>query len=246
MKTGPDIARIAALLGDPARANLLTALMGGRALTSSELALEAGVTRQTISSHLARLADAGLIVDRRQGRHRYWTIADETVAALLESVMGLAARLGATRVRTGPKEPALRKARICYDHLAGEFGVRLHEASIARGHLEVRADGLGLTPEGSRFFTAFGIDLDELAGSRRPLCRACLDWSLRRSHLAGALGAACLTRILDQGWARREKQSRIIAFSPAGEQKFLALFDPRTDKMADQILPGTRPTYQSA
>ncbi len=224
MKTGPDIARIAALIGDPARANLLTALLGGRALTSSELAVEAGVTRQTISSHLAKLSEAGLIVDRRQGRHRYWTLADDEVAHLLEAVMGLAARIGATRVRTGPKEPALRKARICYDHLAGEYGVMLHQSAITRGYFVPGTSGLDLTDAGHRFFCDFGIEIDPLRQQRRPLCRECLDWSMRRSHLAGSLGAACLARILEQGWAKREKQSRIIAFTPPGERRFLALF----------------------
>ncbi|NNG02830.1 MAG: winged helix-turn-helix transcriptional regulator, partial [Inquilinus sp.] len=125
MKTGPDIAHVAALLGDPARANMLTALMSGRALTASELASEAGVTPQTASAHLARLQQGGLVVPRKQGRHRYYALTGEDVAAVLEALMGLAARTGHLRTRTGPKDPALRRARVCYDHLAGELGVRM-------------------------------------------------------------------------------------------------------------------------
>ncbi|MFO1165925.1 MAG: winged helix-turn-helix domain-containing protein [Paracoccus sp. (in: a-proteobacteria)] len=134
MKDGPDIARVAALIGDPARANMLTALMGGRALTASELAQEAGVTAQTASSHLARLAEGGLIRQRKQGRHRYHQLASAEVAALLESLMGLAAGAGHLRRRPGPRDPAMRRARVCYDHLAGEMGTTMFESMLARGY----------------------------------------------------------------------------------------------------------------
>src|ERR1700729_4512187 len=125
MKAGPDIAMIAALVGDPARANMLTALMTGRALTASELAHEAGVTPQTASSHLAKLEAGGLIEQEKQGRHRYFRLSGPDVAGLLEVIEGVAARAGHMRVRMGPKDPALRRARIWYDHLAGYFGVQL-------------------------------------------------------------------------------------------------------------------------
>ncbi|MGL5445792.1 MAG: ArsR/SmtB family transcription factor [Rhabdaerophilum sp.] len=225
MRHGPDIARLASLIGDPARANILGALMSGMALTSSELAQEAGVTPQTIASHLGKLADAGLIIARQQGRHRYWALADAEVARLLEGIMGLAGHLGTTRTRPGPRDPQLRKARICYDHLAGEFGVQLHEAAIAVGALRAGADGLVPGEKANAFFAPLGIQCEELTRGRRIFCRECLDWSMRRSHLAGALGAACLSRILALGWARREAQSRVIAFTPDGERRFLSLFD---------------------
>lgn len=225
MRHGPDIARIASLIGDPARANILGALMGGMALTSSELAEEAGVTPQTIASHLAKLADAQLIIARQQGRHRYWALADAEVARLLEGIMGLADHLGAIRTRPGPKDPHMRKARICYDHLAGEFGVKLHEAAIATGALQAGADGLVPGDKADAFFAPLGIRCEDLAHGKRIFCRECLDWSMRRSHLAGALGAACLSRVLALGWARREAQSRVIAFTPDGERRFLHLFD---------------------
>ena len=125
MKAGPDISRIAALVGDPARSNMLTALMTGRALTASELAHQAGVTPQTASSHLSKLEAGGLVEQEKQGRHRYFRLSDPDVAAVLEGLEGLAARAGHMRVRTGPKDPALRHARVCYDHLAGDLGVQM-------------------------------------------------------------------------------------------------------------------------
>lgn len=226
MRHGPDIARLASLIGDPARAAILGALMGGMALTSSELAYEAGVTPQTAASHLGKLADAGLITPRQQGRHRYWAIADAEVARLIESMMGLAGHLGAARTRPGPKDAQLRKARICYDHLAGQFGVKLHEAAIASGALRASAEGLVPGDKADHFFSPLGIRCEALIRERRGFCRECLDWSMRRSHLAGALGAACLSRILALGWAKREAQSRVIHFTQAGERQFLSLFDP--------------------
>lgn len=130
MKYGPNIAAIAAMIGDPARANMLTALLNGAALTASELALEANVTKQTASSHLNKLADAGLVAVEAQGRHRYYRLADADVAGLLETLMGVAARAKALRTRPGPKEPALRHARLCYDHLAGDLGVALFDSFL--------------------------------------------------------------------------------------------------------------------
>ncbi|RCW88934.1 ArsR/SmtB family transcription factor [Paracoccus lutimaris] len=223
MKDGPDIARIAALIGDPARANMLTALMGGRALTASELAQEAGITAQTASSHLARLAEGGLIGQRRQGRHRYHQLASAEVAALLEALMGFAAGAGHLRRRPGPRDPAMRRARVCYDHLAGEMGTIMFESMLARGHL-VRADEtIVLTDAGRDFARAF-LQAEPGGKSRAPLCRECLDWSERRSHLAGQMGRAMLGRMTDLGWARRQSDSRVIRFSPEGERQFHAMF----------------------
>lgn len=220
MKTGPDIAMIASLMGDPARANMLMILFNGMALTASELATEAGVTPQTASSHLAKLVDGGLLVLRKQGRHRYYQLANSEVATMIEGMMGLAQRVGHMRARTGPKEPALREARVCYDHLAGDRAVALFDSLVERKALDVASDGLSLTPVGERFIVDFGVDLDAARASRRPLCLACLDWSSRRSHLAGSLGAALLQRFQDIGWARREKDSRVVRFSPKGAAEF--------------------------
>lgn len=224
MRSGPDIARVAALIGDPARANILEALMAGKALTSGELANEAGITPATASTHLGKLEAAGLIAVAQQGRHRYWRLAHHEVAEILETLSGLAARSGHLRTRTGPKEPALRKARICYDHLAGAYGVMLYAALQRRQAFIVDGAGIDLAPKGREFCIEFGIDLAPLTAARRPLCRDCLDWSERRSHLAGGLGAALLARIQDLGWARRAPDSRVIAFTSPGERAFLKTF----------------------
>ena len=216
MSEGPNIARIAMLIGDPARSEMLSALMGGQALTATELAAVAHVTKQTASAHLSKLVDARLVGVEAQGRHRYFRLADDDVARLLENLMGVAFRAGAVRLKAGPREPALRSARMCYDHLAGDHGVQLLDALLARRLVRVNGEGLTLTRAGSAFFRAFGIDVATLARSRRSLCRRCLDWSVRRHHLAGALGAAMLQRMFALGWARRAKDSRVVLFTGAG------------------------------
>jgi DNA-binding transcriptional ArsR family regulator len=224
MKDGPNIVGIAALIGDHARAEILTALMAGQALTATELAEVAGVTKQTISSHVARLLDARLISVASQGRHRYFRLADDDVAHLLESLMGVAYRTGAVRVRSSPREPALRKARVCYDHLAGELGVLIFDSLKEKRLLMLVEDTPRLTTQGQRYCEEFGIDVLALARERRPLCRACLDWSMRRYHLAGALGAAVLRRCLDLRWAQRESASRVVSFSARGEKALRGQF----------------------
>jgi DNA-binding transcriptional ArsR family regulator len=223
LKLGPDIALVASLIGDPARANMLAALLPGAALTASELALEAGVGKATTSSHLGKLRDGGLVALEQQGRHRYYRLADEDVARALEGLMGVAARAAPGRVRTGPKEPALRRARVCYDHLAGELGVALYEALLRHGWLAGDAAALAPTADGVRGLSHFGVEVAALRGPRR-LCRACLDWSVRRPHLAGALGAALLTRVFERGWAKRRSDSRVVEFTRAGETAFRRTF----------------------
>ena len=220
MKDGPDISRIAALIGDPARANILTALMSGKALTASELAAEAGVTQQTTSTHLAKLEDGGLLSRRKQGRHNYFTLANDQVAKVLEALMGLAAGSGYLRTRTGPRNTALKKARVCYNHLAGEMGTRLFDHLVGSGHLESAGGELHLTESGAAVMQGFGIDLEALEKARAPLCRECLDWSERRSHLAGSLGRAILARMEEKGWASRDADSRVVHFSHRGEKAF--------------------------
>lgn len=227
MRDGPHIARIAGLIGDPARAEILTALMGGQALTATELAGVSGVTKQTASAHLSKLLDARLVSVQPQGRHRYFRLADDDVAQLLESLMGVAFRAGALRLLPGPREPALRSARVCYDHLAGDQGVRVFDALLHRKLLRPGSGVLDLTNSGVRFFEAFGVDVDALAVKRRPLCRTCLDWSVRRHHLGGALGAALLQRIFTLGWARGAKDSRVVSFSAAGEVALRSRFATR-------------------
>ncbi|WP_291686959.1 winged helix-turn-helix domain-containing protein, partial [Bradyrhizobium sp.] len=168
MKAGPDIAMVASLVGDPARANMLTALMTGRALTASELAHQAGVTPQTASSHLSKLEAGGLVEPEKQGRHRYYRLSDPDVAGVLEGLAGLAARAGHMRVRTGPKDPALRRARICYDHLAGDLGVQMLDSLKKQRLVRQKKQDIELTAEGERFLeNALQITGDMLAHPRR-------------------------------------------------------------------------------
>ena len=225
MKTGPDISHIAALVGDPARANMLTALISGCALTATELAQEAGITVQTASSHLGKLTGSKLLVMEKQGRHRYYRLAGTEVASVLEGLMGLAADAGHMRVRTGPKEPAMRRARVCYDHLAGDLAVRLHDTLNAKRLFRITDGNLNLTAKGEIYFLELGIDIDSLKAQRRPMCKNCLDWSVRRHHLAGSLGAAVLNHMYDKKWAHREQDSRIVTFTRRGERQILALID---------------------
>jgi DNA-binding transcriptional ArsR family regulator len=203
---------------------MLTALLAGEALTAGELAREAGVTAQTASSHLAKLKSGGLIGERRQGRHCYFSLADPDVASVIENLMSLAMRAGHRRTRTGPKEPELRRARVCYDHLAGELGVALFDGLIARRILVRRGDDLTVSRKGAHTLADFGIDLEAADASRRTLCKDCLDWSVRRSHLAGALGAALLDRFYELDWARRMPNSRAVSFTQSGLRGFQRLF----------------------
>ncbi|MBL8568020.1 MAG: helix-turn-helix transcriptional regulator [Phreatobacter sp.] len=222
MKEGPSIAEVASLIGDPARANMLGALMSGRALTAGELANEAGITAQTASGHLAKLRDAGLLMVEAQGRHRYFRLSGSDIAQVIEGLMGIAARTGNLRTRTGPRDPDMRRSRVCYDHMAGEWAVRLFEGFVATGQLALADGAVSLTPAGRAFFIAEGIDVAALERSRRPLCRTCLDWSERRPHLGGALGKAVLDRAMAKGWARRSATSRTLTVTPPGHLAFQA------------------------
>ena len=224
MKEGPDIAAIATLIGDPARANILTALMAGKALTATELAAEAGITPQTASAHLRKLQDGGLITVLQQGRHRYASLSGDDVAQALEALMGLAAGKGHLRLRTGPRDPELRRARVCYNHLAGDMGVQMFRALRARGAFAVTGTGLDLSDRGRDIVAGLGIDLQALSTSRAPMCRECLDWSARQHHLAGKLGRALLAQFETLGWAHRVPDTRLIRFSSLGQAAFDDLF----------------------
>lgn len=237
MKEGPNIVSIAALIGDHARAEVLTALMSGKALTATELAGFASVTKQTMSAHLAKLVEAGLISVEAQGRHRYYRIADEDVAHLIETLTGVAFRTGALRLRSSPREPALRKARVCYNHLAGELGVLIYDCLIRNRAFKFGAGGIELSDSGHRIFQQFGIDTVELMAQRRTFCKSCLDWSERRHHLAGALGSRMLDRIVELGWARRIRDTRIMEFSAAGEKALRNTFAVHSDVARVAVFP---------
>lgn len=216
MADAPYIAEVAALVGDPARANILMALMDGRALTATELAYVAGVTPQTASGHLSRLTEGRLLVVERQGRHRYFRVASPEVARLVEA-LSLVAVAGPPRHRPASRiDAALREARTCYDHLAGRLGVALADALIASGHVILDRDGGELTAEGAEFLGGFGVDLDAARRRRRMFCRPCLDWSERRPHLAGAVGAALASRCFELGWFERIRDSRALRLTATG------------------------------
>jgi DNA-binding transcriptional ArsR family regulator len=223
------IAEVAAVVGEPARAAMLTALMDGRALTAAELATVAGITPQTASAHLARLLAADLVTVERQGRHRYHRLASPGVARMLEGLMQHASNTDwAKRApRTGPRDEALRQARTCYDHLAGQLGVAIADTMLARGHIEIEDDAGLITEAGKRFFARVGLELPEARRGRlvaRPLCRLCLDWSERRPHLAGRLGAAICRHGFDQGWLRRIDGTRAVAVTPKGQAELKNVF----------------------
>lgn len=184
-KLEPNISFISSLIGDSARARMLTALMGGKALTATELALEAEVTAQTASSHLAKLVDGQLLTVRKQGRHKYFQLHRQDVAQLIEQLLNVTSSTKHPKTVTGPTDQRLRQARVCYDHLAGEFGVALYDALTLNGHIIDKGSETILTDHGLLFFSKLGVNFEELARSKRPICKPCLDWSERRNHLAG-------------------------------------------------------------
>jgi DNA-binding transcriptional ArsR family regulator len=226
MASNARFAEVASLVGDLARAAMLHALMDGRALTVSELAQAAGVTPQTASGHLARMAAAGLVRVEKQGRHRYHRLSSPAVAQMMESIMQVASGLEAMRPApvTGPRDAALRVARTCYDHLAGRLGVALADGLVAGGHVELAQDAGLVTDAGIALFGRIGIDVASLSGSRgkraRVLCRPCLDWSERRPHLGGSVGAALCACSFEEGWIRRIAGTRAVTITPKGQRFF--------------------------
>ena len=226
------IAIIAALIGDPARANILSALMGGQALTAGELSWHAGVGAPTTSGHLAKLTEAGLLEVERQGRHRYYRLASPDIAQAMESLMAVATA-GPRRHRPpGPKDEALRAARTCYDHLAGRLGTALADRLNDLGLVILGDGGALVTEEGRGFLDGLGLRFPESGESRRPLCRTCLDWSERRPHLAGRLGAALLTCSLERGWIVRIPDSRAVTITDAGSEGFATVFGITPEHLA--------------
>ncbi len=220
----PAVAEIAALVGNPARANILMALANGRALTASELAYVAGVSPQTTSEHLAKLTQAKLLSLTKQGRHSYFRLSSPKIARMIESIMVVAAD-GPQRYR--PRwngDGQLRMARTCYDHIAGVLGVALADSLTHHRHVVLTEDGGMVTRAGEKFLADFGIALIEAKEGRRTFCRPCLDWSERRPHLAGALGAALAECCFDLGWLTRVRDTRALKISPKGRRGFKDAF----------------------
>lgn len=214
------LAETASLVGDPTRAAMLMALMDGRALTAGELARAGGITAQTASGHLAKMLEAGLLGLEAQGRHRYYRLASPAIGGMLEALMVAAAP---PPIRTGPRDAAMRRARICYDHLAGEIAVALTDAMVARGQIEIGPDGAALTDKGRALLEEIGVELPaERKGA--VFCRPCLDWSERRHHLAGAVATALYRTLLARGWIRRSAESRTVSFSPPGREALRRYF----------------------
>lgn len=224
MQGGPRIAGIAALVGDPARASILMALMAGSALTASELAVTANVTPQTASGHLAKLVDGGILAVAKQGRHRYFRLVSPLVGQMLEGIMAVAEGQPVKYHPHWRGGEELRYARVCYDHMAGELAVRIADALTEQRRILLGEDGGEVTSDGEALLRTLGIDAASLAKQRRIFCRPCLDWSVRRPHIAGAVGAALLQRFMELGWLRRIRDSRALKVVPLGQKQLKDLF----------------------
>lgn len=224
MSKHTDFNEVAALLGDRARSKIMTALLGGKALTATELAIEAGISSSTASSHLKKLQSALLISVQKQGRHKYFQLYDYHVAELIESLFNISSRIEHSTITTGPKDPELRQARICYDHLAGDFAVQLL-ASLKTQQLIIEESGqLCLSDSGISFFNRRQAGITEMQKLKRPMCRNCLDWSERKFHLAGSLGKWILNDIITNNWAHKDLDSRVIRFESAGFKAFKKIY----------------------
>lgn len=210
-----NVAPVATLIGDPARARMLTALMDGRARTAKELAYCAGVTPQTASSHLAKLLRARLLAMERQSRHRYFRLAAPSVGHAVEALMAVSPTRPRVTASEGPLD-GLRLARTCYDHLAGRLGVTVTDAMARRRFLKPTGRDFLLTAPGARFLARLGVDVDKARRERRAFARQCLDWSERRTHLAGALGAAVARRCVDLRWVHLVEEERTLTLTPQG------------------------------
>jgi DNA-binding transcriptional ArsR family regulator len=219
-----DVAAAAGLFADRTRADLVAALLDGRALTAGELARTTDVSAATASTHLRRLLDAGVLAVEAQGRHRYYRLIDERAANAFESLAALAPVRPVRSLRQSRVAVEMRVARTCYDHLAGQVAVLLADRCVETGVVTMGEHGFALGDHGTERLTAFGLDLDELRRARRSFAHPCLDWSERRHHVAGALGAAMLSRMVELGWLTRRAHHRAVRVEPAGRRGLLEVF----------------------
>ena len=217
-------ASAAKLIGDPTRAQMLIDLLAGRAMTASELAYSVNVSPQTASSHLSQMLEGKLLALEKQGRHRYYRLASAEVGTALEALMALSPRQEKSNAQ--PLEP-IHLARSCYDHVAGRVGVILADAFQEKDWLQVNEKDYAVTPKGEKAFEAFGLDLPSLRKQRRHFARQCLDWTERRHHVAGALGAALMTNLLERKWLKKDKSARVLHVTRAGFEGFEKTFDVR-------------------
>ena len=224
MITGPIIAEMAALVGDPARATMVAALVDGGALTASELASAARITPQTASAHLAKLTEAGVLSVARNGRHRHFRLASPAVADMIDGIVAVALAKRPRYLPLSRPARALSAARICYDHLAGRLSVDLTDALVARRYVLLDDETAEITPSGARWLTRLGVALPRGRETRRRVARLCLDWTERRPHIAGALGAAITKRCFDLGWIQKMKRSHAVIVTPAGRRGFREAF----------------------
>ncbi|MHB0862959.1 ArsR/SmtB family transcription factor [Paenibacillus sp. SEL3] len=229
MSTKSNVAMIASLVSEPSRAAILTALLDGRFHTASELAHMAGIKPQTASFHLAKMTEAHVVTVEKQGRHRYYGIQDPEVARVMESFLSIAPPVPIKSFKQASENEAIRLARTCYDHVAGQLGVQIMSFFMQRGILSEDQDGLHITDQGETFFTDFQIDLTKTRQKRRSFSHKCLDWSERRHHLAGALGSAILDRLFELHWIERLPTTRAIRITAEGKRGFKEIFSIEVD-----------------
>ncbi|MBH5316719.1 winged helix-turn-helix transcriptional regulator [Paenibacillus sp. GSMTC-2017] len=224
MSVSPNVAVVAALVSEASRAAILTVMMDGRYHPVNELAYRAGITPQTASFHLAKMVDANIVSIEKQGRHRYYGIQSQEVAGIMEMLLSISPPMEIRSFKQALEDGAMRKARTCYDHLAGKLGVQLTASLLENGFISEEKDSFSITDKGNDFFASFHIDVEQVKKKRRSFSHKCLDWSERRHHLAGALGTALLERFLALNWIERIPGTRAIKVTCEGEKGFKEVF----------------------
>ena len=219
-----QLAYVAGLIADPTRSKIILSLFSGKALTAGELSKASNLTPQTVSAHLKKLEEGKIITRLKQGRHHYFTLSGNQIVELVEKLLGFSASAQEQVIKTGPQNEAMRTSRVCYDHLAGYVGVKLFDKMLEYNFINHKDGAVVLTAKGEDFFNQFGLNVMVLKKAKRPTCLTCLDWSERRFHLSGGLGAALLDKFLNDHWVYRKVNSRVIIFNPEGKRKMYEIF----------------------